>query len=236
MSLKNKINPKLLPRWFTIWLYISCLVLLIGGIADEISGKEPIGGVNAWAASIAVIILYLTLLFIWKKRDTFRLLFLKLHLPLFLTSVLIGLFFAEFDELINWPFNPLSPGISLAGDIILTAPIYFMAHLFWFYVLKKYKFTVREALIVGGISGGVIEFVFSGAFGMIIFGVLVLPFFIMLHGFHMVMPKILLSKEFGKFRQKDTKWKYVLGIILPFLGTAIGVVIAFVIGTILNIT
>lgn len=233
--LKNKINSKLFPRWFTIWFLISCVILFIGGIADELSGTEPIGGVNAWGASIGAIVLYLILLIIWKKRDTVKLLFLKLRFPLLLTSVLIGVFFAGLDELINWPFNPLSPGISILGDIILTVPVYFMAHLFWFYVLKKYKFTVREALVVGGISGAVMEFVFSGAFGMIIIGVLILPFFVILHGFHMVMPKILLFEKFEKFEQKDTKWKYVLGIILPFLGAVLGLVIALVIGTILNI-
>ena len=236
MVLKKTKKLRLVPLWFIIWLLTSCFILIAGGIADELSGKEPIGGVNAWAAAGSILLLFIILVIVWKIRKPFRKFILKFSLPLIVASVLIGLFFAEIDELINWPFNPLTPGISLFGDIILTIPMYLMAHLFWFYVLKKYKFTIREALYIGGISGALTEFAFSGAFLMLLFGPLILPFTIMIHGFHMVMPKLLLSKEFERYKQKDTKWKYVAGILLPILGTAIGVGIAFIIGSIFNIT
>lgn len=216
-----------------IWFYISCFVMFFGGIIDAINGK--VTETNAWGASISIFILYLILKFIFKNKNKFSKVVNKIPFSFITKSIIIGWLFAELDELINFPFNSLTPGITLINDIILTTPIYIFTHLFWFFILKKYKFSIQESLIIGGISGALSEFIFSGALNAIILGALILPFMIMIHGFHMIMPRLLLDNYFKNLKQKETKWKYFWAILLTLLGTSIGVGVAQIVGLIIKI-
>jgi len=220
-------NNKLLPRWFTIWFIVSCIILFIGGVADHLAGKEQIN-FNAWAGAIGIFIMYLLVLFVWRFKGVFSSIIASIHLPPIILSVLVGLFFAEIDELVNFPFNPLVSGISLGQDILLTIPMYIFAHFFWFLVLRKYKFTPGQALITGGVSIGIFEAVMGGASP---FGIVVFPFIVMIHGVHMVMPAIFLSKYLEGIKRKETKWKYFWGILLPVIGTLIGIGVALIIAS-----
>ncbi|MCL7415534.1 MAG: hypothetical protein M8349_05675 [ANME-2 cluster archaeon] len=149
--------------------------------------------------------------------------------------ILIGWFFADIDELINFPFNPLDADVTLFQEILFTTPIYVMAYLFWFRVLRTYRFSHREAIFTGGLSLGFVEMCSAGINPMILFGIFIVPFIIMIHGFHMFMPKLALSDELEASAQKDTRWNYAAGIFLPIIGAIIGIIIAFLLALLLQI-
>lgn len=51
---------------------------------------------------------------------------------------------------------------------------------------------------------------------------------VMIHGVHMVIPKIIFQEQFKDFPQRETKLKYALGIIFPAVGTLIGLGVAVI--------
>lgn len=224
----------LLPWWVNLWFFVSCAVLSIGGIADEMAGKEQ-EGLNAWGAALGISVMYFIVLILWWKRSTLRSFTEKIPLPLVVTSVLIGWTFAEIDELVNFPFNPLVPGITLAQDILFTTPIYLLAHAGWYHVLRRYVMTPTEALIVGGASLGIYEVLSGGGAAVLLF-IPFWPFIIMIHGVHMIVPKILLSGRFDEMEQKNGRRKYVLGILLPAIGAGIGVLIAGILALLMGVS
>lgn len=225
-------TQKFLPLWFNVWFYVSCLVFFAGGVVNKLTGT-PDGDLNLWGAAIGVFVMYLVTLFVWRRKEALQAFAAKISLPLAAKSVLIGWFFAEIDELVNYPFNPLFPGISLFQDIIFTTPFYLLVHLGWFWVLRKYTFTVTEALVTGGLTLGLFELFSDGVNILAVLGVLVFPFVVMVHGVHMVMPKIALGREFDKENQIDTKWKYVIGILVPAAGGIIGMGLMFLLSFLL---
>ena len=68
---------------------------------------------------------------------------------------------------------------------------------------------------------------------LLILGILVFPFIVMVHGVHMVMPKIALARELDNENQTDTKWKYVIGILVPAAGGIIGIGLMFLLSFLL---
>jgi|SRR3989344_2508410 len=219
-------TQKFLPRWFNVWFYVSTLVFFVGGVVNKLTGT-PDGDLNLWGAAIGVFVMYLLTLLAWRRREALQVFVAKISLPLAVKSVLIGWFFAEIDELVNFPFNPLFPGISLVQDIIFTTPFYLLVHIGWFWVLRKYKFTITETFVIGGLTLGLFEVFGGGVNALAILGILVFPFIVMVHGVHMVMPKIALRQEFDRENQTDTKWKYVIGILAPAAGGIIGIGLMF---------
>jgi hypothetical protein len=210
----------LAPAWFHIWFLLSCLFLFIGGRIDVSGGG--IEGFNPSGAAIGMLVMYCIVIAVWKFRALMNWI-AHLPMPLIVLSVFSGWVFAEIDELVNFPFNPLVPGISLSEDILLTTPMYIGAHLAWFWVLRRYRFTVFQALFTGGLSLGLYEFILGAPSPLV---VLVFPFLIMIHGVHMVMPKIIFNEQFESFDLKESGIKYVFGVILPAIGTGLGILIA----------
>ena len=86
-------TQKILPRWFSIWFYISILVLFVGGVANKLTGV-PDEGLNLWGAAIGVFALYLLTLFVWRRREALQAFVAKISLPLAAKSVLVCLFFS----------------------------------------------------------------------------------------------------------------------------------------------
>jgi len=217
-------NQKFLPRWFTIWFYIATIVLFAGGLANKLAGT-PAEGFDPFGASIGVFAMYLLTRLVWRYRDTFSAFVTKIPLPALLLSVLAGWFFSQIDETVNFPFNPLFPGITLWQDLMYTSLMYIPGHVGWFWVLRRYAFTPAEALMTGGLAVGLFEMLSGGVLGLI--GLVIFPFMVMIHGSHMVMPKLGLGSALTYEGQKETKWKYVLGVIIPAIGVGLGVGLAF---------
>lgn len=217
-------STKLLPRWFTIWFYIASIVLFAGGLTDKLAGT-PVKGFDPFGASIGVFVMYLLTQLVWRYRDTFSNFLSKIPLPALLLSVLVGWFFSQIDELINYPFNPLFPGVTLWQDLVYTSLMYIPGHIGWFWMLRRYAFTPAAALMTGGLSFGLFEMLSGGVAGFL--GIFILPFVMMIHGSHMVMPKLGLGSALTYEGQKETRWKYVLGVTIPAIGVGLGIGLAF---------
>lgn len=217
-------NQKLLPRWFTIWFYTATVILFAGGLANRLTGV-PAEGFDPFGASIGVFAMYLLTQLVWRYRDAFSTFVTKISLPALLLSVLVGWFFSQVDEIINFPFNPLFPGVTLWQDLVYTSLMYIPGHIGWFWVLRRYAFTPAAALMTGGFSFGIFEMLSGGVLGLL--ALFVLPFVMMVHGSHMVIPKLGLGSVLTYEGQKETKWKYVLGVIVPAVGVGLGVGLAF---------
>jgi len=184
-------------------------------------------GFNPWGAALGIFVMYVIVLVLWKYDFLIRWV-PRLSMPLIVSSVFAGWLFAEIDEFVNYPFNPLIPEISLTKDILLTTPMYIGAHLMWFWVLRRYRFTVFQALMTGGLSLGIYEFILGTPSPI---AILVFPFMVMIHGVHMVVPKLALDEQLESFSLKESKMKYVFGIILPALGTGLGILIALLLAS-----
>ncbi len=98
--------------------------------------------------------------------------------------------------------------------------MYIPAHIGWFWVVRRYAFTPATALMTGGLSLGLFEISSGGAEGVL--AIVVLPFVVMIHGPHMVMPKLGLGSVLTHDGQIETRWKYVVGVLVPALGVGLG--------------
>jgi hypothetical protein len=206
----------------------SCALLLFGGIANAVSGVES-EGLNLWGAAVGMLAMYLVVVFVWKRIGALRAPLDRLAWPIWIKFVLIGWLFAELDELVNFPFNPLAPGITLLEDIVLTTPMYVLGHLGWYWTLRRFHLSLTEALVTGGLALGLFE-VFSGGIGPAVLLVLfVLPFLIMIHGVHMVMPPMFLEGHLSLLKRVETRWKYPLGVLIPAVGVLLGIGLAYLI-------
>ena len=87
--------------------------------------------------------------------------------------------------------------------------------------------------MTGGFSLGLYELFASGGGAAGFLAIFVLPFVIMIHGPHMVMPKIILVNKLKG--ENDTKWKYVFGILFPAVGVALGLAITYALALLLGI-
>lgn len=222
-------KQRLFPKWFTIWFLLSCVLMLFGGILDEMGDQNPTGS-NAWGAGISMFVMYLFVLFVWRNRAPFQEFCMKSPGSFLVKTLVLGWVIAEIDELVCFPFNALFPGATLLQDVVLTTPMYLCAYLGWFWVLKRYRFSVQESFYVGGLSIGVIELIAGGAAGMVILAGMVWPFLAMIHGCHMIMPRIALAPYFESLEQRETRWKYPIGIMVPIFGTGVGIGFAALLG------
>ncbi|MCF2141861.1 MAG: hypothetical protein K9W44_17550 [Candidatus Lokiarchaeota archaeon] len=101
-------------------------------------------------------------------------------------------------------------------------------------MIKKYKFTRFQAILTGGFSLGLYEVILGGS-SLNILMLLLWPFLIMIHGVHLIVPKILFFDEDKQNERKESNWKYVFGIILPVLGIGIGILVSGIIAQAFNL-
>jgi len=207
--------------FFTVAILDTLLLLYAGIYENNISA---IGQGAGYLFFMAVIF------FIISRNISF-----KFKAPLFIQFIFVGWFCAMIDELVFYLSNPLFEGVSLTGDLALTTGPYLLAHLGWYYVHKKYKFSWFQSLLTGGLALLIGEEIFGGfILASPLLGIILLPTFIFMHGFHMIMPPYLLRNELDKLNRKDTKLKYFWGILSPLGGYIIGAIfLAF--GTALGI-
>ena len=222
------------PRWFSIWLVLLIVVFFIGGTADRLSGS-PVEGLDPAGAAVGISVMYVVTVVLWKRRNILSSAVSTLPIPIVLKSILVGWSFAELGELVHFPFNPLFPGATLLQDLVLTTPFYLLGHLGWFMVLRRFRFTPAEALLTGGFTFGLFE-VFSGGFSLagVLTIALAFPFVVMIHGPHMVMPRLALEPQFGLLAVNTSRWKYFLGVLLPGAGTVIGIGLSYLIAPFLG--
>ena len=191
---------------------LGALLLLCTGIYEN--------NISSIGQGIGYLFFMVVICFVISRNISFR-----FKAPLFIQFVFVGWFFAMIDELVFYLSNPLFEDVSLMGDLTLTTGSYLLAHLGWYYVHKKYKFSWFESLLTGGLALLIGEEIFGGfILASPVIGMILLPTFIFMHGFHMIMPPYLLRNELDKLNRKDTKLKYLFGILYPLIGYIIGAI------------
>ncbi len=199
-----------MKKIYFIWAIFGSLILLFAGMTEN----DP----SALGQGFAYLFFLFIIWRILKKETT-----ISLKYSLGMSFILIGWFFAMVDEVVFFPTNPLYEGVSLLGDLILTTPVYLLAHYFWLRLNKKYSFSWFEALLIGGFGlllgeefwTGII--ISSGFLGLVL-----LPALILIHGFHMIMPVYLLRNDLKKLKRKKTKWKYFWAVLVLPISFIIG--------------
>ena len=195
--------------FFTIAIF-DTLLLLFSGIYEN--------NISAIGQGIGYLLFMVVIYFIISHNISFN-----FKTSLLLKFVLVGWFFAIIDEIIFWGNNPLFKGVSLTGDLTLTTWPYLLTHLEWYYVHKKYKFSWFQSLLTGGLALLIGEKIFGGfILASPLIGIILLPAFIFMHGFHMILSPYLLRNKLNKLNRKNTKLKYFFGILYPLAGYLIG--------------
>jgi hypothetical protein len=86
---------------------------------------------------------------------------------------------------------------NLVIDLILTTPWYILWMIAWFYILRRYNFSIHEAFILGGFHGFVVEGILSGfLFGSPILAIVSIPLFSMIYGCFFIVPYLVLKPDF----------------------------------------
>lgn len=76
--------------------------------------------------------------------------------------ILIGYLATMFAETVYIFSHPIHR--NLFWDLALTTPFYVLWMALWYRVLKKYRFSIKEAFYLGGLNGFFVEGVFTGFF------------------------------------------------------------------------
>lgn len=116
----------------------------------------------------------------------------------------------------GWPFFP---GFSLHEDFIIMSPAAIIIYSSWWWLNSRYQYSLDEKFVLGGILGVLIESI------EVIF--VLSPFVLFLHamlffiqyGFIVMFAFWLMEDKIPTGLQKKGNVKYILGALLPYLGT-----------------
>ncbi|MBS3061766.1 MAG: hypothetical protein J4215_04260 [Candidatus Diapherotrites archaeon] len=163
------------------------------------------------------ILLLLWLGTVWKFQNTIREK-TKFISSLRMRFILIGFFSTLLAETIYIFSKPLHQ--NLAWDLILTAPWYFLWMTAWYWVLSKHHFSFKEAFLLGGFHGFVIEGLLSG--GLVfnpLLALAILPLMTVLYGCFFLVPYIITKPDFPNQSPASlsTKIKYSLVPLLMYI-------------------
>jgi len=129
--------------------------------------------------------------------------------------VLLGVLSTMFAETVYIFSKPMHP--NLFWDLLLTLPCYTFWMIIWYIVLKKYNFSVKEAFILGGFHGFIIEGVMNGILFDPFQAIFWLPLFVTLYGLFFIVPYVVLKNDFTE--QRDVSLIMKIGVsLLPLLG------------------
>lgn len=157
-----------------------------------------------------IIFLVFILIFLFRKKIKItagKKLFWK-----FLIIGYIGCVIAETAYIFSKPLHK-----NLFFDLLLVTPWYIMWMICWYFVFKKYDFTVKEAFYLGGFHGFVIEGLIAG--GLIlnpVLGLLLLPVLTLVYGCFFIIPYMLTKEQFKK-QKKVSLGKKVLISLIPLV-------------------
>lgn len=140
----------------------------------------------------------------------------------FIGFLTLGWMAAMTEEAVYWfgGFR-LLPGISLIGDFIVTTPAAILIFSFWWWLNSRYIYSIKEKFILGGILGILTESLKCiDIFPILIWILIVIQAFI-IYGWGVMFPFWLMQDQIQKTPQKRGITKYILGVLLPWLGIII---------------
>ena len=112
------------------------------------------------------------------------------------------------------------PNISLVGDILLVSPVILIVFSIWGLLARKYHYTIGEIFILTGALGVLNETPARMInYGISPFWAFLLSFiFFLSYGWVLTFPFWLIDFKTGS---NKSKWRYVLAVVMPWLGIAV---------------
>lgn len=214
-------------RFLEIIFWIAAAALLtiqiINPIANGVSRESLV------IFSEVIIFLILGLVYLFREK-----LKIRSEKRLFWKFVIIGYLATVLAETAYIFSKPLHK--NLAIDLLLVAPWYILWMVLWFFVFKKYEFSVKEAFYLGGFHGFVIEGIIAG--GVLfnpLLGLIVFPVTVLVYGGFFVIP-YLITKEQFKHQRKVSLRKKILVSLVPLLAYIPGFIWIAILKNALNLT
>jgi hypothetical protein len=210
-----------------ILFWIVAIVILIIQIINPIAN-----GVNRESLVIVselIIFAIFGLVYIFRNK-----LKIKSDKKLFWKFVIIGYVATILAETAYIFSKPLHRNLGI--DLLLVAPWYILWMILWFFVFKKYDFSIKEAFYLGGFHGFVVEGLIAG--GLILnplIGIVMLPILTIVYGWFFVIPYILTKEQF-KHQKKISLKKKILISLIPLLAYIPGFIWIAILKNALNLT
>lgn len=212
------------PKWFHIWFAVSCLAVFASGLVDEYQGNAT-KYFNAWGVSLSVLVTYAGVLVVCRNQKELTRLVSSIPVSALFKTIFLGWFVAILAEIASFPFNPLYPQATLLEDLAFTTPAYIVTHFFWYWALRHLRLSVFEAFFCGGLALGLIEIAFGGGgiLERLLLTLPLLPFVLMIHGCHMMMPALLIPVLHHDHAHDLSYKKYFFAILTAFVGVCLGI-------------
>ena len=215
----NKMNSKLAWKIMLLWF---TLVMIILSIAGE-------WGVVAFGLTYGIIFGG----FAYRYRRKVMPFFQKIKLDNYLGFLLLAVVITITEEIYCYALGNRIAHPVLWIDLILVTVMWTVWFGTWYFFLsKKYMFTEKEALMVAGFTGIFYEFIGTGAILTNPFGFLIAtPLAVVIYAAIFVLPMQLITFN-GK---NNSKTKYLVGSILPFILTIPVAIALYLIFSIFNV-
>jgi len=163
---------------------------------------------------------------IWLLRPVLKPFIKIIPLPLFFKFLILGIIFSLFTEYLVF----LDSGIGINGqsglfskdlgtNLILSMGLYGSLVIIWYFLLKKYKFSLIGVFFSAGIWGIVIEQDFAV---LLSFNILAYIYIFAAYGSLVSVPFLLTKDEFEKFQRKEGNGKYIVAFFSQFIAYIIG--------------
>lgn len=195
---------------------IARIVLIVLGII-------PLIGIQSGGLSLVIFSIFVLL---WLFRVRLRALVRKIPLQLFVKFVSLGIVFGLLAECLVF----LDSGIGIYGksglfsdsllfNLVLSMGIYGSLIIIWYFLSRRYKFSLIEVFLLAGIWGVVIEQDFAVLLSL---DVLAYIYIFAVYGSIVSIPFLLVGDAFDKMRGKEDKVKYIVAFLAQFLAYIFG--------------
>jgi len=198
-------------NWEKLWWILAALFFLLQliNLAKQGANRETL-------VAVSELLLAIFLAIVWKLRE--QIFNLVKPLPNRFTRFLVLGYLATIVGETAYIFSkPLHQNLLI--DLILVAPWYILWMATWYWVLKKYRFSLREAFFLGGFHGFVIEGVLTGfILASPILAIVAIPLLSTIYGCFFIVPYLVLQKEFESTNRQEVSRRKKIGLsLIPLL-------------------
>ncbi len=182
--------------------------------------------IMAWEGGEYVLTIFSIFVLVWLISPRLKPLIKKIPIPLFVKTVLLGIIFATITEY----FVFLEKGIGIKGEsglfsqnlsfnLILAMGIYISLILVWYFLLKKYKFSLRGIFFSAGIWGVVVEEDFTVLLSL---NPLAYLYIFLAYGSFVAVTFLLIEDNFANTLRKENKARYIVAFFAQFIAYITG--------------
>jgi hypothetical protein len=174
--------------------------------------------------TVPVLAIFPLFLFVYTIQSRIQLNLTHFYWKYITLGLACGLF-TEFLAVLDNLDSPLEERILFhpdpAVDLLLGVGFYFCIAVIWGILVKKYAFTEKSILVIGGIWGVIVEqdmAVLLSPLQVGVVGFLFYVFVFLVYGPFMAIPYVFFKKEFNQVERKERKFRHVvLAFVMLFV-------------------